>query len=227
VLDPSQRSAGSPVPAPVAYVRDVLRGLDVRWFLSGGWAADAWLGRTTREHGDVDITVFHDDQRAIFEHLAGWALVAHDPNGPDDTTEQWSGRHLDMPAHVHVPASGSALSTVPTRTHSAYEFEFLLNERAGGQWILNREADITVAVDTTIQVSPWGVPTAPPEIVIFFKADAHLSAAEIADSDGGPRPRDEQDVAALLPKLTDGARAWVHRSIAAVRPRHPWLPHLG
>jgi hypothetical protein len=204
----------NPVPAPVAYVRDLLLDLDVRWLLSGGWAADAWLGRPTREHGDVDITVFHDDQRAVFQHLTGWALVAHDPNVPDDTTEQWDGRHLDMPAHIHVPTSDSPLSTSPDRTHSAYEFEFLLNVRSADRWVLNREAAIAVPVADSIRLSPWGVPTAPPEVVIFFKADT-------------PRPRDEQDLFALLPSLTDDARAWLHRSIATMNPRHPWLPHLG
>jgi hypothetical protein len=65
------------------------------------------------------------------------------------------------------------------------------------------------------------VPTASPEIVIFFKAEAHLSGAESAS-----RPRDEKDFLALLPTLTDAARAWLHRSIATVHRRHPWLPHL-
>jgi len=226
VLDPSPYPYASPTPAAVAYVRDVLHGLDALWFLSGGWAADAWLGRQTREHGDVDITVFHDDQRAVFEHLSGWALVAHDPNVPDDTTEQWNGRHLDLPAHIHVPTSNSTLSTSPARTHSAYEFEVLLNGRAGRSWVLTGEAAIAVPVDISTRLSPWGVPTAPPEVVIFFKADAHLTAAEIAGSGGAPRPRDEQDFFALLTTLTDAARAWLHQSIAAVRPQHPWLPHL-
>jgi hypothetical protein len=215
------------VPQAVAYVRDLLDGLGVPWLLSGGWAADAWLGGQTREHGDVDITVFHDDQRAVFEHLAGWALVAHDPNVPDDTTEQWSGRHLDLPAHVHVPASDSSLSTAPARIHSAYEFEFLLNGRTARSWVLNPEAAIAVPIELSTVRTSWGVPTAPPEIVMFFKAGANLSKAEIADSDGAPRARDEQDFFALLPTLSDAARGWLHESITAVRPQHPWLAYLG
>ena len=207
-------------------MRDVLHGLDAPWFLSGGWAVDGWLGRQTREHGDVDITVFHDDQRAVFEHLSGWALVAHDPNVPDDTTEQWDGRPLDLPAHIHAPTSNSTLSTSRARIHTAYEFEFLLNERVGQSWVLNPEAAIAVPVDISTRLSAWGVPTAPPEVVNFFKAGAHLTAAEIAGSGAAPRPRDEQDFFALLPTLTEAARGWLHQSIAAVRPQHPWLLDL-
>jgi hypothetical protein len=223
VPDLSTRPA---VPAALAYVRDLLVGLDVGWFLSGGWAADGWLGRQTREHGDVDITVFHDDQGAVFEHLTGWALVAHDPHVADDTSEQWNGRHLDLPAHIHAPTRGSTLSRWPERTHAQYEFEFLLNRRTGPRWILNPEAAIAVPVDLTTRLSGWGVPTAPPEIVIFFKAGAHLTASEIAGPDGAPRPRDEQDFHALLPILTGDARAWLFEVITRVRPRHPWLPRL-
>src|SRR5215475_5170761 len=132
------------VPEPVAYVRDLLHGLGAQWFLCGGWAVDAWLDRRTRDHGDVDIAMFHPDQHAIVEHLAGWALVGHDPNVPDDTNQPWDGRHLDLPAHVHVPVLGSSLSTSATATHTAVEFEFILVERTGDDWILNPERDIRI-----------------------------------------------------------------------------------
>lgn len=149
----------TPVPEAVAYVRDLLAGFGPAWYLCGGWAADAWLGRQSRDHGDVDIAVFHPDQRAIFDHLAGWALVGHDPNVADDTTEPWNGRLLDPPAHVHVPKLGSVLATSTTVTHTAFEFEFLLVERSGQDWVLNREPRLTVPLDRCVRRSPWGLPT--------------------------------------------------------------------
>ncbi len=226
MVDQSSQRPASPVPAPVGYVRDLLDGFGADWFLCGGWAADAWLGRQTRDHGDVDITVFHDDQRAIFEYLRGWALVGHDPNVADDTNQPWNGRHLDLPAHVHVPELGSPLAALPEATHTAFEFEFLLNARDGRDWVLNQEARIAVPVDGSIRRSPWGLPTAAPEVVVFFKAGGNLTAAEIEALHGGPRRRDEQDFLALLPVLTDAARAWLRDSLGAVRPEHPWLAHL-
>ncbi|MFB4283322.1 nucleotidyltransferase domain-containing protein [Nonomuraea sp. MTCD27] len=66
--DHSSREAATPVPEAVAYVRDLFLDFRPAWFLCGGWAADAWLGRQTRDHCDVDIAVFHPDQHAIFEH---------------------------------------------------------------------------------------------------------------------------------------------------------------
>jgi hypothetical protein len=213
------------VPEAVAYVRDLLDGFGAPWFLCGGWAVDAWLGRQTRGHWDVDIAVFHHDQRIIFEHLAGWALVGHDPNVPDDTTELWNGRHLDLPAHIHVPELGSSLSTAPTATHTAFEFEFLLNERSGDDWVLNRELHIAAPLDRCTGQSSWGVPTATPEIVLFHKAGGNLTAAEL-ETRSGTRSRDEQDFLALLPSLTQAQRSWLRGSLGKVQPEHPWLTRL-
>lgn len=134
---------------PVIYVRDLLAGLTVPWFLCGGWAADVWLGRQTRPHFDVDIAVVHDDQRAIFEHLRGWVLVAHDPNVPDDTTERWDGRRLDPPAHIHA---------FKAQNNSAFEFEFLLSERSGAE------------LERFSAPSPFGLRVFSPELVLYYKA---------------------------------------------------------
>ncbi|MFI7611177.1 nucleotidyltransferase domain-containing protein [Nonomuraea terrae] len=220
------RETAAPVPRAVAYVRDLLDGFGPAWVLCGGWAADAWLGRQTRDHGDVDIAVFHPDQRAIAEHFPGWALVGHDPNVPGDTTEHWDGRHLDLPAHIHVPERGSPLSTSADLTHPAFEFEFLLNERSGDDWILNREHGIAVPLHRGVRPSRWGLPTAVPEVVLFFKAGGHLTAAEARTANDVLRPRDEQDLFALLPALTAGRRSWLAQSLGTVRPEHRWLAHL-
>lgn len=214
------------MPEAVAYVRDLLHGFPRPWFLCGGWAADAWLGRQTRDHGDVDIAVFHRDHGVIASHLEGWALVGHDPNVSDDTSEQWDGRRLDLPAHIHVPTLGSSLSTSPALTHSAFEFEFLLNDGSDRDVVLNPEVGVAVAREDAIYQSRWGgVPTLSPEVVLFFKAGGNLSRAEATH--GGIRSRDEQDFVALLPSLTAVQRSWLGETLVAVRPDHPWLPHLG
>lgn len=56
---------GVALPQPVAQVSESLRGLQVPWAICGGWAIDLWLDRPVREHADVDVAVFREDQ-----HLA-------------------------------------------------------------------------------------------------------------------------------------------------------------
>jgi hypothetical protein len=186
------------------------------WFLCGGWAVDAWLGRQTREHGDLDITVFHDDQRAIFEHLAGWRLVAHDTTGAAHD-ELWDGRPLgylepgtrNAPAHLHA-------------THPDFDFklEVLVNERSANEWLLSREPQASLPMDRSFRHSPAGLATAVPEILMFFKATAYRGV------EGYPRPRDLADFLALVPLLPPEDLGWLRQSISALHPAHPWLPQV-
>ncbi len=38
-------------------ISEHLSGMDVEWYLCGGFAIDAYLGNITRKHKDIDITV--------------------------------------------------------------------------------------------------------------------------------------------------------------------------
>jgi hypothetical protein len=216
----------APVPEAVAYVRDLLDGFGRPWYVCGAWAVDAWLGRQTRDHADVDITVFHHDQHAVFEHFAGWALVGHDPNVPDATTEPWNGRHLDPPAHIHFPTLGSSLSTSPVARHAAVEFEVILVETAGRAVVLNRELGLSAPVQRVVRESAWGLPVAAPEMVLFFKAGGDRTGAGAGAGPPTPRARDEQDFSAVLPTLDRTRRGWLRDTLGTVHPTHPWLARL-
>ncbi|WP_027341226.1 nucleotidyltransferase domain-containing protein [Hamadaea tsunoensis] len=38
-------------------IATVLSGVDVPWYVAGGWAVDLWLGRISRAHEDLEIAV--------------------------------------------------------------------------------------------------------------------------------------------------------------------------
>jgi hypothetical protein len=94
------------VPEPIARVADLMFNYRADWCLCGGWAVDAWVGRETRDHGDVDLAVFQDDLPVLFEHLAAWQLIAHDPLGPQQRA--WDGRA--RPACAPTPARPAAVT---------------------------------------------------------------------------------------------------------------------
>lgn len=185
-----------------------------RWALCGGWAIDAWLGRETRDHGDVDIAVFQDDLPAFFKHLDAWQLVAHDDNVPGDTAELWNGRKIDIPGHIHA-RSPERREAMPDRVDNAagqgFGLDIQICERADGDWILNRDPDINLPLRGCIEQSAWGLPTAVPEVLLFYKASE-------------PRRRDKLDLLALLPHLTDEQRGWLREAL--ILTGHPWLARL-
>ncbi len=209
------------LPADVARVVELMSAFPGSWGLCGGWAVDAWLGRITREHSDVDIFVFEDDQLALRELLPGWQLVAHDdnwsgknpiwPNVPIVASELWDGRRVEVPGHFHARAADE------------FEFELNLNERDGEDWVFSRELRIALPVSRTLSLCDWGIPAVALEVVAFFKL---LPLPFKRGARPAMRPKDEADVIALLPVLDGGQLAWLRQSVAAIEPGHPWLGRL-
>ncbi len=186
------------------------------WCLCGGWALDALLGRQTRDHDDVDIAVFQGDQRALFDHLGGWQLVAHDPHVADNTSEPWDGRRLVLPAHIHGRPHDERRRLpghLDAPAQAGFSLDIQLNERSGGDWLFSGKPRITAPLRRCVRQSGWGLPTLVPEVVLFYKAKE-------------PRPQDELDFLALLPHLTEKQRHWLREAISLAHPDQPWLPQL-
>ena len=207
------RQTTNHVPEPVAPIAELMSAFRAPWALCGGWAIEAWLGRHTREHVDVDIAVFIQDQQALLDHLAGWQLVAHDAEVDDGTAQAWHGRPLNVPGHLHGRLNtGEGLpDRVDAATDQGFSLDIQLNDRSGDEWILSRQPRISLPLRDGVQQSPWGLPTVVPEVLLFFKA------CEL-------RRRDKLDFLALLPHLTQEQRDWLRSAISLVG--HPWLSQL-
>jgi len=210
------------VPEHVAHIVDAMAAFPAPWALGGGWAVDAWIGQVTREHGDVDVIVFADDHRALFEHLHGWQLVHHQ-NLPDDGNELWQGQRIYPPDHLHgrldrgepTPEGGALWAT------EGWHLDVQFNQRRGDEWVLSTEPLVTLPVDLCARPSALQAPTVVPHVVVFYKATAYVGTKHHL------RPRDEADFLALLPLLTDGHRAWLREAVSRVyEGEHPWLTQL-
>ncbi len=213
------RQSSNGVPDPVAPIAELMSAFPAPWALCGGWAVDAWLGRQTRDHGDVDISVFIQDQRALFDHLDGWQLVAHGPIVPVDTNEPWDGRRLDLPVHIHGRLdAGEALPAGVLTPQQGFSLDIQFGDRSGDDWILSRRPRISLPLRNGIQASPWGLPTVVPEVLLFFKATAYFG---IEEQMTGGRFQDEPDFLAVLPHLTEEQGHWLREAISLVQPGHP------
>jgi lincosamide nucleotidyltransferase A/C/D/E len=72
--------------ADVCKFLDLAASLGVELWLDGGWAVDAWLGRQTRPHADVDIVIESKDLPTLVDALRerGYGDV------PRDDTRAWN-----------------------------------------------------------------------------------------------------------------------------------------
>src|SRR3954465_2185701 len=52
----------------------VMVGFHRPWWSAGGWAIDLALSQATREHADVEIALFREDQPALREYLVDWTF---------------------------------------------------------------------------------------------------------------------------------------------------------
>ncbi len=184
-------------------VRTLFDGFGAPWWIAGGWAIDLFLGRQTREHGDIDVAVLRGDQQRLQEHLAPWDVhVAHD----GELTPWAAGDWLVAPRWQFW---------VRRDADAAWAFEVFLEDSCDGEWLFRRDASIALPLERFGAVSTEGIPIIAPEIALLYKAATRA-----------PEERNAQDFDAAAPALDAGARAWLRGAVGALYPGHAWLPRL-
>jgi Aminoglycoside-2''-adenylyltransferase len=184
-------------PLRVEDVAELFRDLTAPWWIAGGWALDAFIGRQTREHGDVDVGVLRRDQAAVQEHLSAWDLQAADPPG---RLRPWhKGEILPEPVHD---------IWCRTSKEASWGLQLMLDDAEGDEWLYRRMPSVRRSLDSLV----WrrdGVPYLIPEVQLLYK--------------GAQRsPKAESDFNACLPHLEGSRRSWLANALAIAHPGHPW-----
>ncbi len=177
----------------------VMVGFDRPWCIAGGWAIDLAIGRATREHGDVEIAVFREDQQAIRTYLNDWVFCV----AVDHRLVPWrAGETLNLPIHeVHATSPDGA------------KLEILLNDRDAIDWIYRRKSSIRRPIENTIRRGRDSMPMLATEIVLLYKSK-------------NPRPADELDLRVAQEVLDEESRRWLIDALRVTAPDHPWLKVL-
>lgn len=181
-------------------------GVEWPWMVCGGWAIDLFLARVTRQHKDVDIAMFRQDQLKVQAHLDGWQLyIAH-----DGKLALWDkGNYLELPVQgIWAWPPGA----VAGKVEEPPELELLLNERSEGQWVYRRNPVITRELEKTcLWGGPGGaMPYIAPEIALLYKSK-------------GLRSEDKHDFEAAWPELNKEQQEWLREALRVGNPEHPWL----
>ena len=190
---------------------EVMAGYRRPWWVAGGWALDLLLGRKTRPHADLELSVLAADQWALFEHLRGWDLRLAAPGA---RLARWAGSRIQPPFHQVWARRG------PGRPSTAEEFAadptmlgFLLEEGSTDRWVFRRCPRVTRPLRQLGRASADGVPFVAPEVALLLKAKA-------------PRFKDRRDFDRALPYLDGAARAWLAWALDQAHPGHPWRAQL-
>jgi Aminoglycoside-2''-adenylyltransferase len=186
-------------------VRDRLARVEAPWYVAAGWAIDLFLGEERREHEDLEIAVPRQRLGEVLEALAGYEFFAAGVPGPRLVTPlRDAGDSLETyhQTWVREPATG------------LWRLDIFREPAEGDTWICRRDERIRLSYDDVIERTGDGIPYGRPEIVLLFKAK-HA------------RPKDDRDLAAVLPLLERERRRWLAQALELVHPGHRWLAELG
>ena len=183
-------------------VAAVLAGVDVPWYVAGGWALDLFLGQERRRHDDLEIAVPHARFDAVVDALAGLELYVV---AASRVTPLHDDRDLLTRTHqtwVREPETGY------------WRLDVFREPSDDDEWIFRRDPRIRVPYRDAIEHTVAGIPYGRPELILLFKA---ASAHE---------QKHAEDFAAVLPTLEPARRHWLADALALVHPGHPWIPEL-
>lgn len=179
-----------------------MAGFRAPWWIAGGFAIEAFVGRPVREHTDVDVALLHRDHRVVQAHLREWELKCADPPG---ALRRWDDSEV-LAETIHDV-------WVRRDEHDAWRFQLMLDRADGDEWVCRRDPRIRLPL-TALTFEKDGVPYLKPEVQLFYKAR-------------GKRPKDEVDFAVAAPLLSSAQRSWLRDALTLVHPGHPWLAELG
>jgi hypothetical protein len=185
-------------------VRRLLGDLPCLWGVAGGWAVDLFLDRVTRNHQDIEVAIFREDQLILQNYLflRGWTFE-HVRNG---RFYPWArGERLQLPVHEIWCRNDSG--PLP-------RLEVLLNERLTDTFVFRRDSRIKAPIERAFLRSSSGIPILAPEIVLLYKSKRATESKE------------EMDFSNTLLALDARSRQWLLESIAETAPGHVWLDSL-
>jgi hypothetical protein len=183
-------------PYTVDRVVEVMTAITDDWWLSGGEALDRFVGRRTREHGDVDVSIPTVRLDAVTGRLAEHWDVRIASRG---RLYPLAGARDVHPLHnlwIREPTGGPWRWQVNLEPCDATTWTYRRDDR-----VTRPRRDAVVTID--------GVPCTAPAVQLLWKAKA-------------PAAPDELDRAAVLPLLPPPERAWLDGAIVLAHPSSPW-----
>ncbi len=195
-------SATTWVALPPADAAALVAAAPVRWWLSGGAALDQWIGRAIRPRRNSDVSVVAADLPDLVRSLpSGFSAWIRSEESDELIPLGQAPAELDpQPVLVHDDARGVWVLRINAEDGT---------DRA---WVYKRDPRLRLPWERAV-LEIDGIPTGAPEVQLVWKALR-------------PRPQDDADKDAVVPQLSDEARAWWEKAILTIHPHSSWAIHV-
>lgn len=197
-----QRLYGPVEAATRDEAKEFFDGLGLPWWVAGGWAIEAFTG-VSRVHEDLDVSFWRKHVPELVKYADGRFHV-------------WSaGSGYISPLSVERAVVPDTADQVWLREHALapWKYDVVLNPDRDGRWVFRRDPELDYDLDEITWVADDGIRYLNPEMGIAYKAKQD-------------RPKDRQDLAAVLPLLSQAKRDWLADMIHHLHPDHTWLQQI-
>ncbi|MFT3785145.1 MAG: hypothetical protein QM770_03130 [Tepidisphaeraceae bacterium] len=177
------------------------------WWLVGGWSLDLLAGEVTRDHHDIEVSIFRKNQFSLRSLLADFETLTC----LDERWVPWRKGIAVGPPMFQVKACRRVGVRVDPWLPN--EFEFFLNDARDDRWFYRRDWRVSLPLSRLVVRSRTGVPCLRPEVVFLYKAKAL-------------RPQDEADFERHSRLLDTESRAWLKEALQLTFDGHPWIERL-
>ena len=192
-------------PMSVEDAADLMAGLQVPWWIAGGWAIDLFVGYHTRAHGDTDILIRRDDQLIVQAHLSGQGLLLYKTQQPG--LKPWLPGEFQARPFDDIWCRWSP--------DSPWVLQLMLLCTDADQWVFKRDPTIRGPLEGLGLQTPTGIPYLCPHIQLLYKAKQYTLA------------KDQSDFDLAVPLMAPEEQRWLLSHLERRFPDgHPWIEQL-
>ncbi|MBS4199106.1 hypothetical protein KHA93_05470 [Bacillus sp. FJAT-49732] len=201
------------------------------WSICGGDAIDFFIGKTTRKHKDLDLSVFWEDRNKTISFMlnAGWRVF--EACGEGKIQELYEISEFLVKRNIFCfPNSNSNCQLQPTEKDNVFQFtlandeqidfdyvEFLFNQRDDEKFYFSSNHSIKRSLDKAI-LDKAGVKFLSPEIVLLYKS-TYLDTKDAKNH--------RHDFEMSLPYLSLEQKEWLKNALGVCHSsNHEWISSL-
>jgi len=179
----------------------LLAGINVPWWVAGGWALDLFLGFQTRPHDDFDVGILRRNVADVIAGFPEWQFF-----------EARSEVLYRLGPCERPRAEVNSLWARP-RNVDGWSLELMLDEADDDTWVFRRLPAIRMSLAKAVKRTSEGIPYLTPEIQLLYKARQ-------------PRAKDLDDFERVVERLGVSEREWLRDALSLVDPQHAWVTKL-
>jgi len=204
----------------LARVAGTMDEVNFEWFVIAGWALDLFIGRKTREHKDIEISIWRDEVFLLLERFPGHRVdrvIGHK-------------RYEALDKDSTVDSRGHLILRDFSLNGQAFDIELFTTERQNNEWVFRKQNEIRCPLEEAILTSSCGTRYLAPQFVLLYKAwffpsmeQALQDMPSEADFMRKCWETDCRDFQTALPLLAEKQREQLRGWLQRFTPGIPWL----